>query len=206
VHRASEISYPTKRLSSGIIRTSVLLEMGTRGGEEPHDRVLIGCLLGHALAAAGTDLAEFADLAPFELKVLHPGRTLLEKLAIISGLSQKLIADPSAQIRDRDGRHFYDVYQLLGDPIVLLMLRDRQQFHEVVENVAVITRREYDADAEVRPEGGFATCVAFDPGSETSKRLRDGYTSTMPELYFGRGPLPTWEAICDRVASFYELL
>jgi hypothetical protein len=73
-HRSFAVSYPAGREPTALIATSVLLEMGVRGGPQPHERVGIGCLLGDALGAAGTDLAEYEDLAPFEVTVLHPAR------------------------------------------------------------------------------------------------------------------------------------
>lgn len=69
-------------------RTTVLIEMGVKGGRHPHERVGISCLLGDDLEAAGTDLSEFTDLEPFEVVVLHPGRTLLEKLVHIHAMAQ----------------------------------------------------------------------------------------------------------------------
>jgi len=54
--------------------------------------------------------------------------------------------------------------------------------------------------------GGFASCQAFDPISDISTWLRAAYESTMPELYFGAGPLPAWEEICDRVTEQHTLL
>ena len=84
------------------------------------------------LEAAGTDLSEFGDLEPFEVAVLHPGRTLLEKLVLIHALAQQLAAAPGTSIDRRSGRHFYDVYQLLGDRRVLSLLSDRTQTEEVM--------------------------------------------------------------------------
>ena len=89
-HRSYELAYPAIRKATPMIRTSVLLEMGVRGGPHPHERVPINSLLGDALATRGTDLSEFADLEPFEVLVLHPGRTLLEKLVHIHELAQEL--------------------------------------------------------------------------------------------------------------------
>jgi hypothetical protein len=57
-HRSYAISYPATRDSTALVRTSVLLEMGVRGGEQPRDTVMIGCLLGDALDTAGADLSE----------------------------------------------------------------------------------------------------------------------------------------------------
>ena len=206
-HRSYGIGYPAAREATPLIRTSVLLEMGVRGGSHPHESLPIGSLLGDALADAGTDLAEFADLAPFDVAVLHPGRTLLEKLVLIHALAQKLAADPATPIPARNGRHFYDVYQLLGDDRVRDLLHDRDQVREVMASVEEISRQYFGGGSEeVRPSEGFGACPAFDPESEVSALLRAGYETTMPELYFGSSPLPTWEAICTRVAEAQALL
>ncbi len=206
-HRSYELSYPATRRATALIRTSVLLEMGVRGGPQPQEIRPVGCLLGDVLAGAGTDLSEFEDLAPFEVSVLHPGRTLLEKLVLIHGLAQQLIADPSTPVPPRNGRHFYDIHQLLGDSQVGELLEDRDQVHEVMASVEEITRKHFRGGAgEVRPEAGFAASPAFDPDSEVSTLFRAGYEATMPELHFGATPLPSWEQICARVADMATLL
>ena len=206
-HRAYEIGDPATREPTALIRTSVLLEMGVRGGTHPHERVPISSLLGDTLEAAGTDLGEFDDLEPFDVAVLHPGRTLLEKLVLVNSLAQQLAADSTGSIDRRSGRHFYDIYQLLGDRQVLDLLADRDQTEQVMRSVEEISRAFFGGDGiEVRPAGGFASCPAFDPTSDISTRLRAAYESTMPELYFGAGPLPTWEEICGRVAEQHTLL
>lgn len=206
-HRAYEIAYPATRTPTALIRTSVLLEMGVRGGPHPHALAPISSLLGDALEAAGTDLSEFDDLKPFEVAVLHPGRTLLEKLVLIHALAQQLAAGTGESIDSRSGRHFYDVYQLLGDQQVLDLLADRDQTEQVMRSVEEINRAFFEGDGiEVRPTGGFGTCPAFDSTNEISTQLRAAYESTMPELYFGAGPLPTWEEVCGRVTKHHALL
>jgi hypothetical protein len=206
-HRSYEIAYAATREPTALIRTSVLLEMGVRGGAHPHTQVPISSLLGDALVAAGTDLGEFDDLAPFEVAVLHPGRTLLEKLVIIHALCRQLASDTDGPIDRRSGRHFYDVYQLLGDRQVLDLLADSDQIEQVMRSVEEINRDFFGGDGiEIRPAGGFATCPAFDSTSNISSQLRTAYESTMPELYFGTDPLPTWEEICARVAEEHALL
>lgn len=206
-HRSYEITYPASRKPTALIRTSVLLEMGVRGGPHPHTSVPISCLLGDALEAAGADIGQFDDLKPFEVAVLHPGRTLLEKLVLIHALAQQLAAHIDAPIDRRSGRHFYDVYQLLGDHQVLDLLADRDQTEAVMRSVEEINRAFFGGDGvEVRPASGFATCPAFDSTNAISTRLRAAYEATMPELYFGTSPLPTWEQVCSRVAALHELL
>jgi predicted nucleotidyltransferase component of viral defense system len=207
-HRSYEVTYPATRTGTTLVRTSVLLEMGVRGGEHPHELVPISCLLGDVLEAAGTDLREFADFEPFEVLVLHPARTLLEKLVHIHAVAQELAADASRQPDRRSGRHFYDVFQLLGERRVLDLLADREQVEQVLESIDEITRDNFGerVGVELRPAGGFAASLAFDLGSDMSLRLRAAYEATMPELYFGADTLPTWNAICSRVAELRELL
>ncbi len=197
-HRAYEVTYPATRQATALLGTSVLLEMGVRGGPHPNQTVPIGSLLGDALVAAGTDLDEFDDLRPFPLAALHPGRTLLEKLVLVHGLAQDIAAERARPVHPRQGRHFYDVYQLLGDGRVLEMLSDRPQVLAVMSSVEAVTLTHFPSTSapEVRPAGGFGDCPAFDTGSEVSTRLRAAYEAGMPELYFGTAPLPTWDAIC----------
>lgn len=103
------MSYPATREATALIDTRVLLEMGIRGGHHPRELVTIASLLGNALEEADINLAEYEDLKPFEVLVLHPGRTLLEKLAHIHEISLRLVADEQLEPDLRTGRHFYDV-------------------------------------------------------------------------------------------------
>ena len=207
-HRAYTVSYSATREPTALIATSVLLEMGVRGGSHPHEPVAIGSLLGDVLRDAGTAPDGYEDLVPFEVQVLHPARTLLEKLVHIHGLAVELGADDNRQTPPRSGRHFYDVHQLLGDDRVVALLQDRDQVGEVIASIDEITQRFFGGDdgVSVRPEDGFATSPAFDPATSISDRLRATYETTMPELYFGHDPLPTWEQICARVAERAALL
>lgn len=207
-HRSYEVSYPARREATTLVRTSVLLEMGVRGGQHPHELIPLSCLLGDALETAGTDLSDFSDLGPFEVLVLHPGRTLLEKLVHIHRLAQALAADPSRQPDPRSGRHFYDVFRLLGDGRVLDLLADREQVEQVINSVEEIDTTHFGGndDKELRPAGGFAASPAFDLNTDVSQRLRAAYETTMPELYFGADSLPTWGEICSRVAELRELV
>jgi len=207
-HRSYQVTYPAIREATPLLRTTVLLEMGIRGGHHPHEPAAISCLLGDVLALEGTDLVEFTDLAPFEIVVLHPGRTLLEKLVHIHALAQRLAADPAGHPGRRSGRHFYDVFQLLGDNRVLAFLADRADFEQVVASIDETTRTHFAGadDVEVRPASGFAASAAFDLATDVSERFRTAYEATMPELYFGADPLPSWDAVCDRVKERRALI
>lgn len=207
-HRSYAVTYPATRASTALVQTSVLLEMGVRGGQNPHELVPIRCLLGDALEDGGTDIGEFDDLEPFDVRVLHPGRTLLEKLVLIHGLAQALGGDPSLRPDARSGRHFYDIFQLLADDRVLELLADRPQVEQVIASIEEFTREYFGGSegVEVRPLDGFASISGFDIDSDVSTRLQSAYEATMPELYFGTEPLPSWDGICRRVEDSRSML
>jgi hypothetical protein len=79
---------------------------------------------------------------------------------------------------------------------------------DVIASIDEITQRFFGGDegVSVRPADGFATSPAFDPATSISARLRATYDTTMPELYFGNDPLPTWEQVCTRVSERASLL
>jgi Nucleotidyl transferase AbiEii toxin, Type IV TA system len=207
VHRAYRVSYPANYGSTEAVATSVLLEMGVRGGPNPRERVRIGSLLGNMLEAAGTDLSQYDDLTLFEVAVLHPGRTLLEKLYIIHGLARQLGANTlEADKLRRNGRHFYDVYKLLGDARVLSLLADRTQTEQIMASIEETSQEEFKATGELRPDGGFAASPAFGRNGDISDKMRRAYEGIMPVLYFGAKPLPTWDEICARVQAQHQLL
>jgi len=207
VHRASRVSYPATHAATDAIATSVLLEMGVRGGPRPHEQVAISSLLGDALASAGTNPGQYDDLSPFSVAVLHPGRTLLEKLYVIHGLAQQLSAGAiDADRLRRHGRHFYDIYKLLGHRSVLPLLADRAQATQIMASIEAISQQEFGAAGELRPAGGFAASPAFDQDSDVSRRLQHAYESIMTALYFGSEPLPGWDEICARVRAKQHLL
>lgn len=206
VHRAYRVSYPATYRPTDVVATSVLLEMGVRGGPNPHEQVPIGSLLGEVLEAAGADLGQYDDLRPFDVAVLHPGRTLLEKLYGIHALARQLVANTLGADVRRNGRHFYDVYQLLGYVRVLELLADRAEVEQIMASIEETSQGEFNATGEQRPEGGFAASLAFDRSSDVSRRMRDAYETVMPALYFGIEPLPTWDEICGRVQEQRQLL
>lgn len=205
-HRSYTITYPTKSASTAVIQTSVLLEMGIRGGENPNEQMPINSILGDALVAAGTNLAGYGDLAPFNVAVLHPGRTLLEKLLIIQNETDRILAI-GAMPDPKIGRHFYDVYQLLDDARVHSLLQRHKEVDQILEDIALVRRTHFSNQQAPKSEAtnGFANCQAFNTSSTPSQTFAAAYASTMPELYYGETPLPTWTEVCDRIKSAQDI-
>jgi Nucleotidyl transferase AbiEii toxin, Type IV TA system len=201
VHRDVRVQYPTARIKTGGIPADVRLEAGIRGGPQPCEQLLIGCLLADALEQAGGSTVGFEDLQPFEVQVLHLGRTLMEKLGLVHS---KLGADPSEQEASTHARHYYDIYELLGDDRALAVLRDRAEFDRILASMAEVN--EWFGGGELRPAGGWATSQAFDTGNPHYRHLQRAYNSTMAELYLGPGNPPSFDVIYSRVTELSELL
>lgn len=209
IHRTYRIEYPARHPGTQVIPTSIKLEMGIRGGPQPTEDLPIRSLLGDLIAETAANLEDYTDLAQFAVSVLHPGRTLLEKLVMMHIKGQKLQATPPAVLGPTEGRHFYDIHQLLADQGVLDLLSDRGEVTRIIEDVDQVTRTWFEKDnpdLEVRPTDGFASSPVFNETGSISKQFQEAYESTMPELYFGTDPLPTWSEICTRVGECHDLL
>ena len=207
-HRSYEIAYPATREPTALIRTSVLLEMGVRGGPHPHTQ-RADQLPPRRCARSRRDRPRRVRRPRSPSRSPSFTRDAPSSKSSSSSTPWPSNSPPSTggSIDRRSGRHFYDVYQLFGDRQVLDLLSDRDQTEQVMRSVEEINRAFFGGDGiEVRPAGGFGTCPAFDSTSDISTQLRAAYESTMPELYFGPDPLPDWVAICRRVAERRDLL
>lgn len=202
--RRVRVAYPTRRAEAEGISPGILLEMGIRGGDEPSEILAAGCLLADVLTQAGQDISAYDDLQSVMVPTLHPGRTLLEKLSV---LHTSLIGDPSRADCEKHGRHYYDVYQLLGDERVVALLNDRVQVKAVIASIQEVTDIHFTKRDEprkiIRPENGWASSKAFDASDE---RLAAGYATSMGRLSFEPSKCPEFPAICARVREHGHLL
>ncbi len=202
--RTVHVPYPTRRPLAQGISPAVVLEMGIRGGDQPSEMLEAGCLLADILTQAGQEITAYEDLQAVLLPVLHPGRTLLEKLAVVH---TSLGGEPAEAECQKHGRHYYDIYQLLGDDRVASLLRDRPQVEEVVGSIQAITDRYFTKPGEprkmVRPAAGWASSAAFDP---SNVRLGEGYARSMKVLSLAPGKYPRFSEVCLRVAEWADLL
>ncbi len=202
--RRVRVAYPTGRSEAEGISSGVLLEMGIRGSEQPHEILEAGCLLADAMTQAGQDIRKYDDLRPVRVPVLHPGRTLLEKLAVIH---TSLSGEPGEADCQKHGRHYYDIHQLLGDDRVRAMLNDRPQVEQVIASIQDITDKYFTKPDEhrklVRPEDGWASSTAFDA---SNAYLAEGYTRSMELLSLDPDGCPTFADICARVRANRDLL
>lgn len=113
------LAYPSKLESNGFLNPTVLLEMGIRGNDFPtHLILLVDPMIATDLRLANFPVNEYTDLVPCLVPVLHPGRTLVEKIMLLHftvthGL---LTTDPQPT---KIGRHYHDIHRLLEREDVL---------------------------------------------------------------------------------------
>jgi hypothetical protein len=126
----------------------------------------------------------------------------MEKLGLVHS---NLGINPSDQQASKHVRHYYDIYQLLGDDRALAVLRERAGFNQIMESMSQVND-EWFGGGELRPAGGWAGSPAFDTQRLDYSRLRRAYDSAMAELYLGRDDPPSLDVICARVAELADLL
>lgn len=182
----------------------MLIELGQSGGRHPSEPVLVTSLLARQLQEAGFDVAAWGDLRPFHVPVLHPGRTLLEKLLRVNNFSVNDAARTSEHGWPRIGRQFYDIWALLGDEQTLSFLADRNTAGTVLADCYEISEM-FQGDRP-QPTGGFGRCVAFDPAGPLAPRLREHHDTAMQNLYYGVESGPTFDEVLERVHANADLL
>ena len=170
----------------GGLREGVLLEMGSRGGTHPASlhplRSMVAIYAGEVLGEGDSAWEEFA---PFDVNVLAPERTLLEKLAAVHAAASA--GDAHALVKA--GRHFYDIAQLLSSPTVTDAL-DALGPHGVRELAADVDRHSESAGFawSARPDGGFADSPAFDARAPGHADVVRGYEAALGLVYGDKPP------------------
>lgn len=193
--RAVRLSYPTALDSAGL-RSSVLIEIGTRGGALPFVRRPVQSLIAEYAERAGLD-ADFEEIEPVSLLVLEPVRTLVEKLMILHHAA----TEGDAKRRRDTARHYYDVDVLLRSKAVLNQLE--------LQNADILARevaRHSTAaglPSAVRPAGGFARSPAWAPGQD---EVEQSYSDVLRLLVWPNAETSTFEECCERVHELADLL
>ena len=181
--------------------TAVLIELGQSGGPNPSLDGTVESLLARALH--GAVKGDWDDLRPFAVTILHPGRTLLEKLLRVNNF----VVDPARRDTPhglpRIGRQFYDIWALLHEPSVIELLADKAQVGAILQSIFEVSEQ-FSPDHPV-PSGGFAASDAFSSDGEFAEGLRRQHDIAMRDLYYGSDP-PTFDDVIERVHACAELL
>lgn len=167
-------------MPSEIVTEGVLLELGRRGGTLPQQTKSLSSMIAHHAVDSGLARPdEFDEFTPFEMKILAPERTLVEKLLLVHQLAVR----SDATAARAGGRHLYDVCKLLTDDDTLDALRSEPDLVARITEDALAQSERWGFDAAPRPEGGFAASPAFDAAGPTIDALREGYRAAKPLIY-----------------------
>ncbi len=153
VKRNITYEYPASYPDPGRLSAGVLLEMGIRGGPEPHEAREIASYVALAAEADGISATEFDEFAPASVLTLRPERTLVEKLGLLHDRASRIADDPDGLAGQ--GRHVYDVYRLLQADTVREAIVEPGLVAALAADAEVHSRR-HGFNSTPRPGGGFA--------------------------------------------------
>lgn len=182
----------------------ILLEFGQSGGSHPSSYRTVTSLVSRSLDAAKFNISGYGDLTSFEVQILHPGRTLIEKLLRVNNFALMEGASQDRHGWPRIGRQFYDLWQLLGNQEVIEFLTNKHQASGVLQDCFKVSQ-DFTPD-QLPPTGGFAESPIFDSSSALFGRLSEEHNKAMRTLYFGKPmdlPLTT---VFERIRTHRELL
>lgn len=210
LHHNEHLIYPSGFEGKRALAPDVFLEMGVRGEDDPtHEIRSIQSMLAEQLDNTPSfDASAYDDLSSFPVPTLHPARTLVEKVLLLHSTvaTGGWSGEESSERPTRVGRHYYDIYELLGIDEVRTWLSDRPAFLAVVASHESINREWFDNDIPPRPDGGYADSDAFLSASPGNARLATFYKSAMRELHFVSDGWPSWSEVMDRIQEARLLL
>lgn len=201
VNRIADYAYPS-RAGSAAIRAAVRLEMGIRGGTMPGtQRRTIGSYIAHYISSAGID-ADYEELAPVEVEVIAPVRTLAEKLALLHHAGCEA-AKGNPESLQRAGRHVYDVHQLLSSPDVVAALSTPGQTLDVLAADVDAKSAEFRWPYTPRPDHGYAASIVFEASGPVRDLAAYSYEQALSLVW---GEQPTFEQCMAKVRESGSLL
>lgn len=197
IKRAATLAFSATNPPGGT-RDGVLLELGTRGGTQPMERLHIGSLVAEHAHTHGIDIGDYAE-TPFPIHVMRPVRTLIEKLMIVHHAAQSSNTDE----QQRHARHYYDIWCLLNDADTVAALTETPA--QVIAREVETFTRDAGEQTSPRPENGFAASTAF--GSEATAAIGSEYdTFVLQQFVWPLATRPTLEECIETVHDRADLL
>jgi hypothetical protein len=177
----------------------VFLEMGFRGGKHPHLPVSLNSLVGEIILALDEDrrseLALYeADFSPFELELLDPTRTFVEKLLAI----HCALARGIENVRTR---HYYDLASLFTKSETVRTSLQSKEFADLVKDAVGITIEYFDSGLD--PHLNLDVSPALNLAPQQIKILATQYENE--RQYYFRGQ-PPFGNLMDTISEIRQVL
>jgi hypothetical protein len=191
VKRAARLHFPSSAENVGT-SNGLLIELGSRGGAMPHERLTIRSLVAEL---SSVDISDVEEVAPFEISVLSPVRTLVEKLVLLHTAH----TDGDVKRINQTARHYYDIHELLAHPNILeelvaygidALARDIVTYSSIAE-----------LPATARPADGFANSPAFTARSATVQQAKNVYGDIINQFVWPDSPRPSFDACIERIQN-----
>jgi hypothetical protein len=181
------VEYKSVFNASPYIKNTVILEIGGRSMKEPIQKVEVQSFIDTHFA-----YAPFTE-KPFEINVVVPERTFLEKVCLL----HEEFSKPNEQVRvERMSRHIYDLARMTDTPIAGNALANKDLFQSIVAHRRMfIAMKNFDYDT-LSPK----TIKIIPPDSVIAK-WKDDYSKMQTMIY---GKLLSFNDIIDKVAKLNE--
>jgi hypothetical protein len=180
-HLTADLTYQTA-LGQPLLRPSILLEIGMRGGPEPSRMCSVDSLMSRALEAAGA--SAMSQSPAFPVRTLHYQRTFVEKLFAVHQAVVRAASDDSAL--QRQGRHYYDLWCLWKQADVQAYAHS-DEFERVATEVAAIGERYWGKHHSAPEALDFGRSPAIRPDDALQARIAAAYDADR-DLIFGAAP------------------
>jgi hypothetical protein len=146
--------------------------------------------------------ADYDELAPVEVDVIAPVRTLAEKLALLHHAGE-LAFQGNPDPLQRAGRHFYDIHELLRSQDVLAALSTPGQMMDVLADDVDAKSAEYGWGHTPRPQRGYADGLVFDPSGPARHLAEEAYQLALNLVW---GIRPTFDECLASIREAQGLL
>ncbi len=186
----------------GQVRKVIIVEATWLGYFEPYTQETVQSYVYDMMVSQDQEaLAEKYGLAPFEVNVLSPKRTICEKIMSLVRFSYS--ENPITDLQNKI-RHTYDLHQLLQDE-ELSFFFESDEFVEMLLKVGQDDVSSYKNNNEWLVNHPV-NCLLFSDIENTWEKLKLVYTGDFKNLVFGELPsekmiLNTLKRIRDRISQ-----
>ena len=198
--RSDRFAFPQRYGGVGEVAGQVLVEAGTASGREPTVTVELHSYLGSFLAHRGVSLG-VEDEAGFPMRLLHYRRTFVEKMFAIHAKVELFKRDRSPI--GSYARHYYDLFELSGQPEVVAMLRS-DEYASIKRDYDEVSRAHFAHSYFEPPDMSFYASDALFPNAELSRALGAEYEVQCRQLCLA--PYANWADVLARFEALRALL
>ena len=182
------------------INRNLVLEINSLADPVPNERYQIRSMIAEFLQETGNNEAiRTYELDPFELNILMPRPTLIEKVLSIIRLSY--FDDGIDRIRSKV-RHFYDIYYLANSVYCSEYIRTAEFLQDFRRMYLEDKTKFNDPDRWIRMN--YYESPAFNSFNEIWDKVRSSYESDFKLLVYGK--FPSEREVSDKFRELINIL